>query len=263
LGWILALAAAGLWAADASSRAGDPPLRMTSVVRSDRRTGKLVRSVMVNPKPAAGRRVRETMVAPRVVSPAPASAPGSAPAPAPAPGPAAVAATHAIDELVAQVAARESLPAQLLHSVIKVESNYDRYAVSPKGALGLMQLIPTTARRFGVTDAFNAADNIQGGAKYLRYLLELYNGDYPLALAAYNAGEGAVARYGGVPPYAETRNYLVQVGKQLEKAMVGLPQPKPVEASPAPQPEPPVSDGMSHLQEVVQQDGTVRYVSKR
>jgi soluble lytic murein transglycosylase-like protein len=169
----------------------------------------------------------------------------------------------AIDEVVAQIAARESLPAQLIHSVIKVESNYDRYAVSPKGALGLMQLIPATARRFGVRDAFNPADNIQGGAKYLRYLLEIYNGDYPLALAAYNAGEGAVAKYGGVPPYAETRDYLVRIGRQLEKSMAGQPQPKPVEAKPAPQPDPPASDGASHLREVVQPDGSVRYVSRR
>jgi len=256
MGWSVALAAAGLWAADLPS-GPDKPARMTSVVRSDQRTGKLVRSVMVNPKPAAGHAVEGTVVAPRVVSSTPAPAPGSA-AVAPGAPPA-----RAIDEVVAQVAARESLPPQLIHSVIKVESNYDRYAVSPKGALGLMQLIPATARRFGVRDAFNPADNIQGGAKYLRYLLELYNGDYPLALAAYNAGEGAVAKYGGVPPYAETRNYLVQVGKQLEKSMAGQPQPKPVEAKPAPLPDPPASDGVSHLQEVVQPDGTVRYVSKR
>jgi soluble lytic murein transglycosylase-like protein len=225
-------------------------------VRSDQRTGKLVRSVIVNPKPAAARPVAGTVVAPRAVSPAPtpaASAPAAAAPQAPA----------AIDEVVAQVAARESLPPQLIHSVIKVESNYDRYAVSPKGALGLMQLIPATARRFGVTDAFNPADNIQGGAKYLRYLLELYDGNYPLALAAYNAGEGAVAKYGGVPPYAETRNYLVQIGRQLEKSAAGQAQPKPVEAKPAPPPEPSDGDGVSHLQEVVQPDGTVRYVSKR
>ena len=256
MAWSVALAAAGLWAADSPSGADSPPARMTSVVRSDQRTGKLVRSVIVNPKPAAARPVAGTVVAPRAVSPAPtpaASAPAAAAPQAPA----------AIDEVVAQVAARESLPPQLIHSVIKVESNYDRYAVSPKGALGLMQLIPATARRFGVTDAFNPADNIQGGAKYLRYLLELYDGNYPLALAAYNAGEGAVAKYGGVPPYAETRNYLVQVGRQLEKSMAGQPQPKPVEARPAPQPDPPESDGVSHLQEVVQPDGTVRYVSKR
>jgi len=86
-----------------------------------------------------------------------------------------------------------------------VESNYNPYAVSPKGALGIMQLIPATARRFGVLDVFDPVDNIEGGARYLKYLLELFNGDYPLALAAYNAGENAVTRYGAVPPYPETR----------------------------------------------------------
>ncbi len=245
---MVALAAARVWAADTPSAPAEPPVRKTSVVRSDQRTGKLVRSVIVTPKPAAARPVEGTVVAPRVV---PAAPQPQAQRPA------------GIDEVVAQVAVRESLPPQLIHSVIKVESNYDRFAVSPKGAQGLMQLIPETARRFGVADAFNPADNIQGGAKYLRYLLELYKGDYPLALAAYNAGEGAVAKYGGVPPYAETRNYLVQVARQLEKSTAGQPQPKPVEAKPVPQPEPPVGDGTTHLQEVRQPDGTVRYVSKR
>lgn len=253
LGWSVTLAAAILRAADSPSVPGDQPLRMTSVVRSDPRTGKLVRSVMLNPKPVAGRTVAGTVVAPRVASSS--HGPAAVVSPAPLSG--------AIGEMVAQVAARESLPPQLIHSVIQVESNYDPYAVSPKGAQGLMQLIPATARRFGVTDAFNPADNIQGGARYLRYLLELYKGDYPLALAAYNAGEGAVAKYGGVPPYAETRDYLVRIGRQLEKSMAGQPQPKPVEAKPAPQPDPPASDGASHLREVVQPDGSVRYVSRR
>src|SRR5439155_12310068 len=89
---------------------------------------------------------------------------------------------------------------------------------SHKGAQGLMQLIPETARRFGVANAFNPVENIQGGAKYLRYLLDLYAGSYPLALAAYNAGEAAVAKYGGIPPYAETQNYVIQVRRQLELA---------------------------------------------
>jgi soluble lytic murein transglycosylase-like protein len=256
----VALAAVSLWAADEPSGANGQPLRMTSVVRSDPRTGKLVRSMVVNSKPVAGRAVAETVVAPRVVSSMPAT-PAAPPAPAAAVSPASP--SGAIDEMVARIAARESLPPQLIHSVIKVESNYDRYAVSPKGAQGLMQLIPATAQRFGVTDAFNPADNIQGGARYLRYLLELYNGDYPRALAAYNAGEGAVAKYGGVPPYAETRNYLVQISRQLEKSMAGQPQPKPMETKPEPKPEASDPDGVSHLEEVVQPDGTVRYVSKR
>jgi soluble lytic murein transglycosylase-like protein len=257
-----ALATAALWGADEPPVASNPPVRMTSVIRADQRTGKLVRSVVVNPKPVGEHKVAETVVAPRVISPAP---------PAPAPHNAAVRTPPAslsgnisgsIDEMVAQVAERESLPPQLIHSVIKVESNYDPNAVSPKGALGLMQLIPATAQRFGVTNVFNPAENIQGGAKYLRYLLELYHGDYPRALAAYNAGEGAVAKYGGVPPYAETRNYLIQVSKQLEKSMAGQPQPKPAETKAAPKPDAEKSEGPNHLQEIVQADGTVRYVSK-
>jgi soluble lytic murein transglycosylase-like protein len=256
--WGVALAAGSLWAADTPSVAGNQPVRMTSVVRSDQRTGKLVRSVVVNPKPVAEHKVAETVVVPRAVSSLPAPGPAS-------PVRAAVSLalpTGSIDEMVAQVAARESLPPQLIHSVIKVESNYDPNAVSPKGALGLMQLIPATARRFGVNNVFNPADNIQGGAKYLRYLLELFKGDYPRALAAYNAGEGAVTRYGGVPPYPETRNYLVQVGRQLEKNMAGQSRPEPVEAAPAAKPDAAPPDGVSHLREIVQPDGTVRYVSK-
>ena len=131
-----------------------------------------------------------------------------------------------------KIAAEHSLPPQLIHSVIKVESNYNPHAVSNKGALGLMQLIPSTARRFGVNDVFNPVQNIEGGAKYLRYLLDLYGEYYPLALAAYNAGEGAVARYGGIPPFAETQNYVISVGRQLENAK----QAADAKAAIAPQP---------------------------
>ena len=128
----------------------------------------------------------------------------------------AVSTATTLDRTVEEIAARNALPSQLLHSVIKVESNYNAMAVSPKGALGMMQLIPATARRFGVGNVFNATENIEGGAKYLRYLLDLFGNDYRLAIAAYNAGEGAVAKYGGVPPYAETQNYVTLVRKQLE-----------------------------------------------
>ena len=116
--------------------------------------------------------------------------------------------------IVERIAAEQSVPPELLHSVIQVESNYNPGAVSPKGAQGLMQLMPETARRFGVPNSFDPVENIQGGAKYLKYLLELYKGDYPSALAAYNAGEKAVAKYGGIPPYAETQNYVAQVQRE-------------------------------------------------
>ena len=167
--------------------------------------------------------------------------------------------TTGIDEAVQRIAAEHSLPPQLIHSVIKVESNYNPHAISSKGALGLMQLIPSTARRFGVTDVFNPVQNIQGGARYLRYLLDLYAGSYPLALAAYNAGEAAVTRYGGIPPYAETRNYVLLVRKQLEQA--GKSAAVKLAAAPAPVVEAKEA-GPAHIVEEVQSDGSVRYVSR-
>jgi len=103
-------------------------------------------------------------------------------------------AASGIDQAVQQIAAEHALSADLVHSMIKVESNYNARAVSPKGARGLMQLVPSTARRFGVSDAFNPRENIDGGVKYLRYLLDLYGGNYPLALAAYFA-LGALVYY--------------------------------------------------------------------
>ena len=122
-----------------------------------------------------------------------------------------------------------------------------------------MQLIPATARRFGVSDVFNPVQNIEGGAKYLRYLLDLYSENYPLALAAYNAGEGAVAKYGGVPPYAETHNYVISVGRHLERAK------KATDAKAAPAPQPVVEareTGPAHVVDIIQPDGSVRYVSR-
>jgi soluble lytic murein transglycosylase-like protein len=226
--------------------AADPP-RVTTVIRPDPRTGRLVRSVVVAPKTVTEKTVAATVVSPRVVAPTPVNAPAPEAPPPPS----------GIDQAVERIAAEHSLPAELLHSVIKVESNYNPYAVSPKGAQGLMQLIPATARRFGVSDAFDPLENIQGGARYLRYLLDLYNGNYPLALAAYNAGEQAVAKYGGVPPYAETQNYLNLVKKQLDKG-VGA------RRAPAPEPPPvPVDpNAPKHIQQIVETDGTVRYVSR-
>ncbi len=99
----------------------------------------------------------------------------------------------------------------LVRAVISVESEFDQWAVSSKGARGLMQLMPATARRLGVLDSFDARQNIFGGSQYLRILLDQFAGDVTLVLAAYNAGEGAVARYGGVPPYRETRGYVQKV----------------------------------------------------
>lgn len=103
------------------------------------------------------------------------------------------------------------VPLPLLAAVIAVESGGNPRAISPKGAGGLMQLMPQTARRFGVNNSLAPAQNVRGGARYLRWLLDHFGGDAVLALAGYNAGEGAVAKYGGVPPYRETRDYVPKV----------------------------------------------------
>jgi soluble lytic murein transglycosylase-like protein len=99
----------------------------------------------------------------------------------------------------------------LVKAVIKAESNFNHKAVSPKGAQGLMQLMPKTASTLQVKDSFEPESNIEGGVKYLRYLINVYNGHLQLALAAYNAGEKAVAKYGGIPPYNETQGYVKRV----------------------------------------------------
>lgn len=99
----------------------------------------------------------------------------------------------------------------LVHAVVSTESAYNPGAVSPKGARGLMQLMPATAKRYGVKDSFNAEENIRGGVAHLRDLLDAFGGDTKLAVAAYNAGAGAVHKYSGVPPYRETRQYVSRV----------------------------------------------------
>ncbi len=123
--------------------------------------------------------------------------------------------------LIAQSALAAGLPHALVAAVISVESGFNEKAVSPKGAKGLMQLMPGTARRYGVADVFDPAQNIKGGTAYLRDLMALFNNDVSLVLAAYNAGEDAVAKYGRkIPPYPETRKYvqLVLARYQPEKA---------------------------------------------
>jgi soluble lytic murein transglycosylase-like protein len=119
--------------------------------------------------------------------------------------------TPEISQLVEQTASRHQVDPQLVHAIIKVESAYDPLAVSNKGAMGLMQLIPSTAQELGVANPFDPQENIEGGVTYLRHLLNVFGGDLNLSLAAYNAGEGAVRRYGGVPYFAETQNYVRRV----------------------------------------------------
>jgi soluble lytic murein transglycosylase-like protein len=116
------------------------------------------------------------------------------------------------DDLITKAANKFKLDSALIKAVIKAESNFNHRAVSPVGAQGLMQLMPKTASDLKVEDSFHPEKNIEGGARYLRYLLNTYKGDLTLALAAYNAGEKAVAKYNyNVPPYRETQNYIKRV----------------------------------------------------
>ncbi|MGB8951087.1 MAG: lytic transglycosylase domain-containing protein [Candidatus Aminicenantales bacterium] len=115
------------------------------------------------------------------------------------------------DPLVRNIAEKHGVDVDLVHSVISAESGYNRYAVSPKGALGLMQLMPETAEDYGVRDLFDPGQNIEGGVKYLKDLIQLFNHKTELALAAYNAGHKAVKKHGKVPPYPETKAFIKRV----------------------------------------------------
>jgi soluble lytic murein transglycosylase-like protein len=171
--------------------AADPGARKTLVVRADPHTGKLVRSMVV---------------APRAVMPLAAAKPVAS---APTNGP--------IKDLVERSAKAHHVDPLLVDAVIRVESNYNPHAVSNKGAEGLMQLMPPTARMLGVSNSFDPGQNIEAGVKYLKYLQDLYKDDQ-LALAAYNAGPGAVDRYKSVPPIRETQDYVYKVGKRYGEA---------------------------------------------
>lgn len=116
-----------------------------------------------------------------------------------------------LDQLIRRYAAAHDLAPRLVQAVIQVESGYNPAAVSNKGAMGLMQLMPETAEELAVSDAFDAAENVRGGTTYLRRMLDRFKGDLEMALAAYNAGPSAVERYRGVPPYAETEAYIGRV----------------------------------------------------
>ncbi len=113
--------------------------------------------------------------------------------------------------IIEKVAQKYDLPPKLIHSIIKAESNYNPYAVSSKGAAGLMQLMPATAEQYGVKDRFDPIENIEGGSKYLKDLIKIYDQNLELILAAYNAGQEAIKKYEGIPPYPETINYIKKV----------------------------------------------------
>lgn len=203
-----------------STALAPPVVRASSVVRADARTGRLVRKVLVAPNPPAPQSTAET-------------------APLGEPKPATQNDFQALRELVNREvdgsAARHGIDPLLVHSVIRVESNYNPVAVSPKGAEGLMQLIPATARRFGVSNSFDVHENIEAGVKYLKYLLDMF-GEDRLAIAAYNAGESAVLRYNrNVPPFPETVDYVYRVGKARDAAHVKALE---VQAAAAPPPVP-------------------------
>ena len=123
----------------------------------------------------------------------------------------------ALEQTIAQSAAQHDLEPALIKAVMQAESGFNPLAVSRAGAQGLMQLMPSTAGSLGVQNPFDPAENVPAGSRYLRQLLDAYNGDISLALAAYNAGSGAVRRYGGIPPYPETQRYVTNVLGLLER----------------------------------------------
>lgn len=127
------------------------------------------------------------------------------------------------DPTIRSVAKIYKLPHALVHAVITAESSYNPDAISKAGAVGLMQLMPETAKQYGVKNRRNPRESINGGSRYLRYLLKLFNNDLKLVLAAYNAGEGAVKKYGNkIPPYKETQNYVRKVIKYYKKYKVSM-----------------------------------------
>ncbi len=116
-----------------------------------------------------------------------------------------------LDWIIFRAGEKSGVDPRFIHAVIKQESRYDPKAVSYAGAQGLMQMMPGTAQRFGLKDPFDPAANVEAGTKYLKWLLKRFDGDVSLALAGYNAGEGAVDKYKGVPPYSETQNYVKKI----------------------------------------------------
>ena len=124
------------------------------------------------------------------------------------------------DDIIKIMARRYNVPPDLIHSIIKAESNYNVRAVSNKGAVGLMQLMPETGKQYGVKDLYDPADNIEGGVKYLKDLVKLYERNTKLVLAAYNAGQEAVKKYKGIPPYPETIKYIKSIQASYNKPLI-------------------------------------------
>lgn len=176
------------------------PMRRIATVKADPSSGRLVRrTVMLTPKvlPPLTVKSRDLEIAGETV---------------PNPGSDAL-----MNEIIEATAKRHEVDPLLVHSVIQVESAYNKYAISSAGAQGVMQLIPSTARSLGVKNPFDPKENIEAGVRYLKQLQTMFKDDR-LALAAYNSGPGAVTRYGTIPPYQETQNYVYQVGRRLGQA---------------------------------------------
>lgn len=124
------------------------------------------------------------------------------------------------DPVIKKAAGKYRIDPALVHVIIRAESNYEVFAISEKGAMGLMQLMPATALQYGVKNVFDPAQNIEGGVRYLQDLIRLYNGQTRLVLAAYNAGQEAVRKYKGIPPYPETKTYIGGIMQSYKKPSV-------------------------------------------
>ncbi len=183
--------------ASVAGMAAEAPEVVRTTVRVDKGTGRLIRTQVILPKEVPPIEVMGKPVA--------------------APAKPVTAAKAEVNEIVEQTAATHGVDPLLVRSVLEVESNYNPLAVSPKGAMGLMQLMPSTARQLGVTNAFDVRQNIEGGVKFLRYLKTKFSDDR-LVLAAYNAGEAAVKKHGWIPPYPETIDYVYKVGRKYGDA---------------------------------------------
>lgn len=200
--------------------------RLVSVVRMDARSGRLVRTVLVQAPTSQS----QASANPRVRA------------------------------MVEETAKNLDVSPLLVDSVIQVESNYNPYAISPKGAQGLMQLMPDTARRFGVKNTFDPQQNIEGGVRYLKFLQDTF-GDDQLAIAAYNAGEKAVAKYGSVPPYRETVGYVAKVGRKYSRAKRIAADKADKEASDQ-KLAPPPADETQHVIGYVDQEGRLHITTR-
>jgi len=226
-------AEAGTRSVPSGAQAAALASRVKSVVRVDAQTGRLVRVLvpMKAPAPAAHKQVPRT-----------------------APDP-------AIQALVEKTAKDYNVSPALVNSVISVESGFDPQALSWKGAQGIMQLMPATARRFGVSDAFDVKQNVEGGVRYLRFLQDTFKDD-KLAIAAYNAGEGAVAKYNGIPPYRETVDYVRKVGEQYERAKENEASVKAAASAPKVA-QPPAEDQHPRLVSFVDERGQLHIVTEQ